>query len=513
MSVFSVVKHLMSYFLCVISIVFITTFSYASDSYYSDAQTSYAKGDFSQAFEGFQRLSKEGDARADFQLGVMYLYGRGIKEDSAIAANYFERAAEKGNEGAILVLGRMYLEGSGVTKDIDKAIKIYENGASQNMPVFGYLLGNLYLDTSFPKADDKKAVEWLNKAAEENSPEALYALGQFYENTDAAKSSSYFSKAASLGYRQAAFKTKQVENYVSSSPDFSDSEEEVWMLRSAGEGNEKALSELAEVYAHLRYDTDYSWIRKSASPDNRIGMEIFDTTKENVDEKQNLAPILIVPFIFIFSMLIIILSYVDNKRKNDVSLNNDTENSKHDVLSEQIFKTQSGETKRSDLGASDTPVSPSGTNLATESDKKAFCGDERTEEISETIDSNKAETEQTYDKVKKVNKRHVEAGQSKPKKTNKSEAADKRVVSVDKGKKTTEKLSGVSDIITKHPVVDDLNAEDNAAETKASDTQVVKGKRNKKSASTDKKTTSVKRTGTKSTDKISKKKQKVRTDK
>ena len=75
------------------------------------------KGDHQSAFQFWKPLAEEGDVRAQFNLGVMYSKGEGIKQDYFEAAKWFRKAAEQGNASAQLNLGVMYANGYGVPQD------------------------------------------------------------------------------------------------------------------------------------------------------------------------------------------------------------------------------------------------------------------------------------------------------------------------------------------------------------------------------------------------------------
>ena len=61
----------------------------------------------------------------------MYKEGRGVKQDSAKAAEWFKKAAEQGNAGAQFNLGKMYEVGDGVEQDSVKAADWYKKAAMQ----------------------------------------------------------------------------------------------------------------------------------------------------------------------------------------------------------------------------------------------------------------------------------------------------------------------------------------------------------------------------------------------
>ena len=283
--------------------------------YYAKAQKDYAAGDFTLALQNFQKAAERGDVKADFQLGVMYLYGRGVKEDSSTAASYFKKAADKGNAGASLVLGRMYIKGNGVPKDVTGAVKIYEHAAKDDPAFFGYVLGKMYLDGGYVPQDEDKAMQWLQKSGDEGSAAALYLLGTLYEGKDNLKSSEYFAKSAAIGYKPAVFKTGGVEHYKIID-ETTKTGEKIWMLRAAGEGDREALYELAGVFHHIPSDVSLDWTRKSSAPDNNVKINALDDIEDTDDTSEKIVAGLVVPLIFIFSVAMVIISYASQKQNS-----------------------------------------------------------------------------------------------------------------------------------------------------------------------------------------------------
>ena len=66
-----------------------------------------------------QKLAAQGDADAQWQLGVRYHSGEA--PDDAKAVQWFQRAAEQGNIAAQSALGAYYWRGRGVPEDLSKA--------------------------------------------------------------------------------------------------------------------------------------------------------------------------------------------------------------------------------------------------------------------------------------------------------------------------------------------------------------------------------------------------------
>ena len=68
-----------------------------------------------------EKSAKDGDVKAQNQLGTIYLQGIGVTPAPAEARQWFEMAARSGNSEALYNLGLIYENGTGVAKDQQKA--------------------------------------------------------------------------------------------------------------------------------------------------------------------------------------------------------------------------------------------------------------------------------------------------------------------------------------------------------------------------------------------------------
>jgi hypothetical protein len=73
--------------------------------------------DYAEAERWWRLAAEQGDAVAQYNLGVMYYYGAGVERDRAEAARWYRLAAEQGDVDARTNLGWMYRYGEGVPKD------------------------------------------------------------------------------------------------------------------------------------------------------------------------------------------------------------------------------------------------------------------------------------------------------------------------------------------------------------------------------------------------------------
>ena len=69
-----------------------------------------------------------------YNLGIMYLNGRGVARDAKEASAWFRKAADAGDKLAQCNLGALYEQGLGVTQDSSQALKWFLASASMAIP-------------------------------------------------------------------------------------------------------------------------------------------------------------------------------------------------------------------------------------------------------------------------------------------------------------------------------------------------------------------------------------------
>ncbi len=88
---------------------------------------------YATAHKFFLELAEQGDVEAQFNLGLMYGKGKGVKRDYSKAIQWWGLAAEQGNGKAQTNLGWMYEIGKGVPKDEKKAAHWYQIASSKGI--------------------------------------------------------------------------------------------------------------------------------------------------------------------------------------------------------------------------------------------------------------------------------------------------------------------------------------------------------------------------------------------
>ncbi|MGH7165548.1 MAG: tetratricopeptide repeat protein [Nitrospiraceae bacterium] len=81
------------------------------------ADRAYLRGDYGTAYKELLYLAEAGDARSQYDLGVMYDTGRGVPQSNEEALKWYGMAAKQGEARAQYNLGLMYANGQGVPQD------------------------------------------------------------------------------------------------------------------------------------------------------------------------------------------------------------------------------------------------------------------------------------------------------------------------------------------------------------------------------------------------------------
>ena len=82
----------------------------------------------------YEPLAKQGDAFAQWYMGVAYVRGLGVPQDNRIGVRWCRLAAEQEYADAQYNLGHMYLRGHGVPQNYKTAVKWWTRAAEQGNP-------------------------------------------------------------------------------------------------------------------------------------------------------------------------------------------------------------------------------------------------------------------------------------------------------------------------------------------------------------------------------------------
>jgi len=125
---------------------------------------------YKQATRWFRQAAKQGDASAQFYLGLL-VYRRGSPKNYTEAVDLFRLSAEQGHTKAQYCLGMAYYDGKGVQHDYEQALaffhKIAEKTADNedNFEIIHsrYCLGTMYKKGEGCNQDIEKAKKWFQE--------------------------------------------------------------------------------------------------------------------------------------------------------------------------------------------------------------------------------------------------------------------------------------------------------------------------------------------------------------
>ena len=106
----------------------------------------FQSGDYATALREWTPLAKQGYAKPQYNLGLMYDNGQGVPQDYKTAVKWYTLAAEQGVADAQFGLGNMYSKGRGVPQDAKTALKWYTLAAEQGIAPAQFSLGNAHND-------------------------------------------------------------------------------------------------------------------------------------------------------------------------------------------------------------------------------------------------------------------------------------------------------------------------------------------------------------------------------
>ena len=143
---------------------------------FDDALAASGQHDLARARELFTQAAQTGDARAQFNLGRMWLEGEGGPRDYAQALQWSRKAADQGVPGAEYDLGRIYDEGLGVPRDPARAAEWYGKAAARGFSTAQVRLGDMYAAGRGAPLDPQRAAELYGAAAKQGDTGAKFSL-------------------------------------------------------------------------------------------------------------------------------------------------------------------------------------------------------------------------------------------------------------------------------------------------------------------------------------------------
>jgi TPR repeat protein len=138
-----------------------------------DSRAAYERGDFATAVRLFRSLAEQGNAIAQYNLGLMYYKGEGVSQSYPEAVAWYHLAAWQGDASAQLRLGFMYYNGQGTPQNYAEAVTWFRKAADQGSAEAQISLGAMYANGRGVSQDYVRAHVWLSLAAAQGNQNAV----------------------------------------------------------------------------------------------------------------------------------------------------------------------------------------------------------------------------------------------------------------------------------------------------------------------------------------------------
>lgn len=130
-----------------VSITFILNTLHAesnSEQMAKDGTVSFYHENYREAQQFLSKASEQGDASAQYYLGIMYLNGYGVPINYKEAVRLFTLSTEKNYASSQIALGVLFIQGIGVPQNFKRAAILFTQAAKQgNLDAQG-ILGWIY---------------------------------------------------------------------------------------------------------------------------------------------------------------------------------------------------------------------------------------------------------------------------------------------------------------------------------------------------------------------------------
>ena len=150
-----------------------------ANDYFEKASVFAARKDYAEAVKWLKKAADLGEPNAQYNLGLFYYNGQGVKQDFEEAVKWLKKAAGQSVVFAQYNLGVCYYGGQGVKQDYAEAVKWFRLAADQEFPAAQYNLGLCYATGKGVKKNRSEAKKWFRRAAELGNASAQKALESF----------------------------------------------------------------------------------------------------------------------------------------------------------------------------------------------------------------------------------------------------------------------------------------------------------------------------------------------
>ncbi len=146
-----------------------------------EAKLKLSQKDYAAAHAIYLSLANQNDAKACYNLGLMYHDGDGVTKNLDEAVKWYTKSADLNYKEAQYMLASLVFQRQIQSITYQQAVSYYEQAAQQGHVKSQLNLGMLYFRGDVIAQDMAAAVKWLNLAASNNSSEAQGYMANLYQ--------------------------------------------------------------------------------------------------------------------------------------------------------------------------------------------------------------------------------------------------------------------------------------------------------------------------------------------
>ena len=161
-----------------------------------------------ESYKWYLRSASQGVAEAQYRLGLLYDFGQGVPKNEAEAAKWYKLAAMRDHPEALYQFARMHYSGlGGLSPDLNKAFDFFRRAAKQGNTNSQNMLGEMYYSGAGVQQSYFHSYIWLSIAAhsDESGSSVLASSAKALSTEDLEVAQTYITKLAEdIAARKAA---------------------------------------------------------------------------------------------------------------------------------------------------------------------------------------------------------------------------------------------------------------------------------------------------------------------
>ena len=144
-------------------------------SYQDKGTELYRSGDFKAAYREWRKLHIQNrNSTAQYNIGILYYYGRGFEKDYQTALLWFNRSAKQGHINSHFYIGEIYKNGGYGVKSNNLSAKYwFEEGSKLGSYRASKALADLYIIDAVSESDREIALDLYILSREQGNPDNL----------------------------------------------------------------------------------------------------------------------------------------------------------------------------------------------------------------------------------------------------------------------------------------------------------------------------------------------------